>query len=1187
MIRVAGLGTVNQHPGLLSLATVFLREHNRRAAEAVRLSPSWGDEEAFQYARKWVIVHWQHVVFDEYITALLGATLPQYTSYNASTNPGIDNFFASASYRYGHATITDVVFRLDEHWQEHPQGHLLLSQAWFQPDKALSAGIEPLLRGYVASPRGRVGMPFASAVQQNLFGPSHINGTDLLAINIQRGRDHGLPDYNTCRRAFGLPPATSFHNITPDAALAAKLEQLYAGNINNIDAYVGGLAEPHVGNAHVGALFYASILDQFTRLRDGDWYYYKNADNGLFTTQEVAEIDGTGLRDIIMRNTNITELPDSVWVVAKESVLGVCPANAAGSSSSGGGAGLASSSSSGGNASVAGPFKLLDGAVELTISKAADPSKMRVQAVGRFDKGFIGFGVAKPDQPIGQKMVGADMVISRMVDGKPSVLDYHAIGHIPPILDTSSSGSNDVTLIRYERSGGQTISVFERPFAANDGNGLDNAVLQEGPNTFIVSHGADDNLIYHGIDNRAVLELKGPLFGGNPADVAIVTAADPLAVKRRTQHGCLMAVNFIIVFPLGALLARQLRARWLNSLAAKAVLFYMHIALQMSGVALATAGFIIATKDFGIPYKDVLFHHGTLGVTILTLVYFQLLIGFVRPPAASDMLRALWQLGHAMLGRCALMLGMVNVFIGIYLFGTLYKGNIGLWGGLAAAGVATIALLQIIGDLLERRASEMLAARMANLPPGGKPPPTTTASTPRGGDSFAHGASNLTDDDINPSHRDPGYSPGPGADDQFKPYSAPQPHFGGGQFGGPGAASFGGGGGFIGGVAAGFSPPGGSGLGSSLWYGPVPDDKPVYDAYSQYNQQQYHQPPGSFASGSQGRGYAPAGPPAPAAEGVMDEETGAGAATADAAAAAASRGSRVSFSTDVTDHTQQQQQQQQRHGPGSSTANSALTAPHPTAAAPSPAAAAAAFNPGGYAGPIRKAFGSFTGVGGMLLRRSTTNNSSALETPRLPYSAAADPNNGVFCDYETAGVYDPASGAFKAAGHTKKPPVQELHLPSSRDQGLGLGIPHSAPITSPTVPRRSATTSSVNSGSNGGYYAGSSSGGDMLGRTGSNWREAAAAALQRSNAAAETGNNAYANGSTAGGASSAYGASIASKLAAAQAALDGAAAAAPGSPKAYGDPAGDGSSAAAGGGGSSSSPTVRLTTSMLDRHNRA
>jgi hypothetical protein len=45
--------------------------------------------------------------------------------------------------------------------------------------------------------------------------------------------------------------------------------------------------------------------------------------------------------------------------------------------------------------------------------------------------------------------------------------------------------------------------------------------------------------------------------------------------------------------------------------------------LQLCGVALATAGFIIATRDFGIPYKEVLMHHGTLGVAVLTLVYFQ------------------------------------------------------------------------------------------------------------------------------------------------------------------------------------------------------------------------------------------------------------------------------------------------------------------------------------------------------------------------------------------------------------------------------------------------------------------------------------------------------------------------------------------------------------------------------------
>jgi hypothetical protein len=90
------------------------------------------------------------------------------------------------------------------------------------------------------------------------------------------------------------------------------------------------------------------------------------------------------------------------------------------------------------------------------------------------------------------------MVISRLVDGKPSVLDYHAVGHVPPILDTSSSGSNDVLLVSYERGNGRTAVVFERPFGAADGNGLDIAVVLEGPNTFIVSHGADDSLNYHG-----------------------------------------------------------------------------------------------------------------------------------------------------------------------------------------------------------------------------------------------------------------------------------------------------------------------------------------------------------------------------------------------------------------------------------------------------------------------------------------------------------------------------------------------------------------------------------------------------------------------------------------------------------------------------------------------------------------
>ncbi|RUS33539.1 heme peroxidase [Jimgerdemannia flammicorona] len=92
----------------VTLTTILLREHNRQCDRLYHLhNTTWTDDQYFQEARKWVIAFVQKITATEYLGVLLGRPLLPYTGYRPDVKPGIDTFFAMASFRYGHSVLSD------------------------------------------------------------------------------------------------------------------------------------------------------------------------------------------------------------------------------------------------------------------------------------------------------------------------------------------------------------------------------------------------------------------------------------------------------------------------------------------------------------------------------------------------------------------------------------------------------------------------------------------------------------------------------------------------------------------------------------------------------------------------------------------------------------------------------------------------------------------------------------------------------------------------------------------------------------------------------------------------------------------------------------------------------------------------------------------------------------------------
>ncbi|MEZ6072732.1 MAG: peroxidase family protein [Pirellulales bacterium] len=317
---LAGDIRANEQVGLTSMHTLFMWEHNRLADEIAIANPSWTDDQIYQRARKIVGAELQVITYDEFLPALLGPSAPGLLStYDPSLSAGIANEFSTALYRLGHSMIGGDLLRVKPDGTVAPGGSLPLRDAFFNPTVLTSADeVEFILNGLTKEMAQELDVKVIDDLRNFLFGPPGSGGLDLLSLNLQRGRDHGLADYNSVRVAYGLDPVATFADITSDVDLQLDLQSLY-GNVDDIDLWVGALAEDHLPDSSLGELLSTAIIDQFVRLRDGDRFWYRN--DPEFSASDIAALEATSLSDVIMRNTAMEGMRHHIMTVPEPSAL--------------------------------------------------------------------------------------------------------------------------------------------------------------------------------------------------------------------------------------------------------------------------------------------------------------------------------------------------------------------------------------------------------------------------------------------------------------------------------------------------------------------------------------------------------------------------------------------------------------------------------------------------------------------------------------------------------------------------------------------------------------------------------------------------------------------------------------------------------------------------------------------------
>ncbi|CAG8542427.1 14892_t:CDS:10, partial [Acaulospora morrowiae] len=610
----------------LAIQTIWIREHNRLCEQLHTQHPEWSDEDLFQEAKRWNIAFYQKVVTEEYLGIILGHPLPAYKSYNKDIKPGIDTFFATVAFRYGHSELSNNYLIQNE------VPEIVATVPFKQLNKSdllTTFGVETILRSMALQRQEEVDIFLASATK-NAISPEP-NTYDLAAFDIVRSRDRGIPLYNVVRQSFGIPKANSFADITSNSLIQSNLAKIYS-SVDQVESWVGVLSEDHLDGSNFGRTLSASFEAQFSNVRDTDIFWWENPKSPTpFSDADKAILRNTTFRDIIMRNINSSVyFPQNIWTVQPQSKLNGDDAAYP-------------------NKIQAWPQYIIFYRIDGVSSKTIDFKVVLQTSSG---KGWFGMGFGPDD--LG--MQGADFYIG-IVDGQNITLkNYHADpnAYHPPIVD-----SDQTVIVRkafISDTGVATVEFTRSLSAARPGK----KSIINGPMKFIMAYNpASSQFSYHG-NNRILMYID---FYNNIISSSVITG---MQLTTKAIHGACMFLVWCILFPASVFLVRYFKHRNDH--------LTIHQFVQLLGGAMVSTVGVAAITTV----QYVQSPHAWFGLFIFACSFIQLSLGLIAMWGQTSVVSVnkgyprFVKRTHKFFGATLLLAAWANVYLGIDTFCTTY-----------------------------------------------------------------------------------------------------------------------------------------------------------------------------------------------------------------------------------------------------------------------------------------------------------------------------------------------------------------------------------------------------------------------------------------------------------------------------------------------------------------------------------